>query len=618
MSNLQKTPGINSSQLRGDNSGLHDYKDTNLNEAKKQENQKLQDAHAKDLKQESKPKATSVGYISGQLKVRDLMERFSEKISDATVLHSSSHSGKEMEAQIDQLFNKNGFASFDTASLSQASQQQDTKSTKAKSRTSDSLAWSEVLEEKTNKKAANSPEMSAAKASENQAQGLPNDIQNMGKETIKQYLIAYSGSLTSDSPQKKATANRLKDELLSLGFPEEKLVTAENNVQRLVALNAKEDLKQSYLKLLLNYTKEDSTGRMVSGFQFEQMKSLGKKLGVTDTSDSSMADIKAEVSEDIHGMISYESDQILIKNFLADTLPNIFKEFAALNPISLSSDFKALDYTAYFQKKINDLGLRPFFLPPNLQKKGVMDDKHVAQKQPSETLKSAFKAFAKSLSGNTDEQKKKSQSDQQDGADNAEDELENLALAHTHNIEDQIRSLYMQKHIKTSIKQQLQIHFKLVTLLKRNPLPPSRLAELEAEAKSIAKFKLTELLREAFEERATLPVLKGPPYQLVKDKFKTALSGLKKLGYRPLKRELNGLRDQVNKSMFPIIRDDYVKLELYIENMPKVSPDVKRQRQDYLTMLERLKAESNIIEDIRPKAFQDILLKSDTTVVDVA
>ena len=83
------------------------------------------------------------------------------------------------------------------------------------------------------------------------------------------------------------------------------------------------------------------------------------------------------------------------------------------------------------------------------------------------------------------------------------------------------------------------------------------------------------------------------------------------------KDELKSLRDQVNRALFSITKEEYIRLEIKIDMEPN-NRSLVTKRKTYLAILERLKEESKIAEDIRPKLFQDMNFSSDTKVIEAA
>ena len=110
------------------------------------------------------------------------------------------------------------------------------------------------------------------------------------------------------------------------------------------------------------------------------------------------------------------------------------------------------------------------------------------------------------------------------------------------------------------------------------------------------------MVREAYEERAALEEYKGPKYTMVRNKFKNAIKGLKKIGAELSRKELDEMRDGINKVMFSLVKEEYLKIDFYLEKDPKNVSLLNREKVLF-SILQRLKEESNILEEIKVSMF---------------
>jgi hypothetical protein len=74
-------------------------------------------------------------------------------------------------------------------------------------------------------------------------------------------------------------------------------------------------------------------------------------------------------------------------------------------------------------------------------------------------------------------------------------------------------------------------------------------AQIEKEAKALARYRTLETLKESFIERSTYYELSGPAYGLLKNKIKGLVSNLGNLDMAITKDEMNYLRDEANRMM---------------------------------------------------------------------
>jgi hypothetical protein len=115
---------------------------------------------------------------------------------------------------------------------------------------------------------------------------------------------------------------------------------------------------------------------------------------------------------------------------------------------------------------------------------------------------------------------------------------------------DKLRALYLRRAMYGDMRTVLETQFKMVKL--KNGLIKLGVAnydQVEKEGKTLAAVKLLDMLREAFEERATYSKLAGPAWQMTERKIKTVLRSLEKLGFALSNFELNQMRDKANYKM---------------------------------------------------------------------
>ena len=125
------------------------------------------------------------------------------------------------------------------------------------------------------------------------------------------------------------------------------------------------------------------------------------------------------------------------------------------------------------------------------------------------------------------------------------------------------------------------------------------------------------LLRDVFEERATLPQLKGPAFRVIQKRLKGVLKGLRRLGNPLQKQEIKVIKDQANRAIFTLIKEEYIQVEIHCEVNPNNVSLIKK-REEYLSILDRLRSETDIKEDLKPKQFQDLSFLNDLNVVEAA
>ena len=143
------------------------------------------------------------------------------------------------------------------------------------------------------------------------------------------------------------------------------------------------------------------------------------------------------------------------------------------------------------------------------------------------------------------------------------------------------------------------------------------ITEIKTQATKIAKLRLRLEVRSLFEKRATLPELKGPNYKQFKAQLKGTLKALKKLDCFINSKELKEIKDQSNRSIFTLVKEEYIKNEVFLEAHPNHTRLIY-QKKYFLKILHRLKSETKINEAINPKLLQDLHFLSDVNIIEAA
>jgi hypothetical protein len=115
---------------------------------------------------------------------------------------------------------------------------------------------------------------------------------------------------------------------------------------------------------------------------------------------------------------------------------------------------------------------------------------------------------------------------------------------------DKLRAIYLRRAMYGDMRTVLETQFKMIKM--KNGLirlGVKNFDEVETEGKALAKVKLFEMLREAFEERATYAKLSGEAWKMTERKIKTVLKNLERLGVALSQTELDLLRDKANERM---------------------------------------------------------------------
>jgi hypothetical protein len=399
------------------------------------------------------------------------------------------------------------------------------------------------------------------------------------EDSMQQYLSEFAESVITDTAKKKKEAADLKKVLLAKGASQKALTNMESQAQKLIHSDLKKMMKQSFIDIGFNFDPKSLSRELLNSFEgFKQMVDLSEKVGVFGEGRTKKKEMREEARSELKDFINTEMDRTLIETRLkTDDIGDLVKAFDKMNNLAGYARFDSASYMKQFQQKLEHYGLETFTHPD--PPKGQMDNK----------------------SGGQQNKKKRVILEIEEGAV----------------LGDKLRHLYLKKLVTHSAVDGLKLNweiFKAERELKKSG-QADQISMIHAETQNTGKLKLVFMLRDVFEERATLPDLKGPAYNINKKRLKDILKGLKSLGTYMPKSELTMFRDQSNKAMFSIIKEDYIRLELFLKNDP-TNFGLKQKRENYLKILDRLKSESNINESIQSRLMQDLNFLSDVNIVE--
>lgn len=401
------------------------------------------------------------------------------------------------------------------------------------------------------------------------------------EESMQQFMTSFSEGIIMDDPKKKKEAQDLKEQLKSKGVSTKVMQNMESQVQKLLHSDLKKMMKQNFIKTAFSYDPKNLSRDMLNDFEsFKQLENLSNDLGLFGPGRENAEALKQEARDEVQDFIRNELDRSLVEARLkTDNPQEIVKAFDRLNNLASFSRFNPGEFMQHFHKKMDDMGLN-YFANPNAA--GQMDNDN----------------------SNSDKRRKKRQSvDLEDGLP----------------LEDTLKRLYIKRYVVHGVKEGIKLNWDIhrtETKLKKAG-KGALIDAIKTQIQGTAKLKLMFMLRDIFEERATLVELKGPQYDINRKNLKSTLKGLKSLGVEIPKSQLEELRDQSNKAIFSIIKEDYIKVEIHLEANPSNAMLLSKKSQ-YVKILERLKSESDIQESIKPKLMQDLNFLSDVNIIEAA
>ena len=396
-------------------------------------------------------------------------------------------------------------------------------------------------------------------------------------EVVTKYLTALAETILSPTQQKQDQARHLREKLLTEGLSPSKLSNLEGTIRRSLHQDFKQKLKDSFIKLALNYDSKITLDALHKSNEMGNLASLAGLKGVFGPGRSSMQEVKEDAKADLRNFVANELDNTTIESKAKGGSPEeLVIAFNRFNEIASIAKFDSAAYMKTIGKKLEDWGATGFKAP---EIPGMIDSDPRRQS-----------------GGNSKRQQPQKQ----------EKSIDDL--------EDDIRSLFLQKSVQLDLRSNIEIRFKLNKLKKKLNSEPAY-KKLQKEGEGLGRLRLMDLFKEALEEKATLPSIQGSAYALVQKKLKLALKGLKNLGASMPKKDMLAIRDQVNSSMFSIIKEEYLKLSVHLEANPG-DIYLSRKKKEYISILNRLKQESGLGENIETS--QTISFNSETTIIEAA
>ena len=402
---------------------------------------------------------------------------------------------------------------------------------------------------------------------------------------LKEYIATYGDTLLKKSPQSKQKLEALQNTLKKEGISTKQLRSFEKGAQSIIQNDLKKMLKRNFTKLALSYEKKPTFELLNNYTAYYSMLESAKELDIFNAQPDELKKIKTTVKKDIANFLTTELDRNVVeKKLQSNSIAELKNVFGKFNGIADFSQFNANEYMRSFQQKLEDQGLKPF-MAPNAQ--GTID------------------------SDTADQSKKDSKSQQQDQepADTYQD--------HESEIEQDLINLYIKSHfihnLFESIKHKLIIR-KKESISKANNI---NIEKIKKQAYGIALLRARMKCRSLFEQRATLTELKGPEYNAFKKELKLTLKTLKKLNRPITKKELEELKNQSNRSIFSIVKEDYIKNEIFLESQPN-HIGLLHQKKRLIAIINRLMTETKITEDLNPKLMQDLHFLNDVNINEAA
>lgn len=543
---------------------------------------------------------TSISLINEMTEPKDILENFAEKLAGSKHFKEQVEYRQQVQsrlnADVEKLF-KQEFEdkSSDTVVLSASTAVFNKDEIKrASSKAKDVFQemgskdpQDETVLDRIEKRLSNGsrPMSPAASSGQLQQSGMAEGTKSADRdarihETMRQYVSAFSEDLIQQSPGKKQEVAELRERLQMYGVSNKRLSEVQSRVSSFVRCDLKEKIKKGFAQFALSYSDKLTPELLASSKQYKVLEEMGLDTGIL-ADEEDLRSLKDQSKRELGAFVADELDHTLIREKTKGApFKDLVAAFNKFNELAAVVKFDAGTYMKELGKKMDNLGLS-HFVPPEATR-GQMDTDARGQGRGGQP---------QSL------------------------ELDPDVMT------DQLRRLVIQRAIRTDILGSIEVRYKIARLRgklkKGGGITDIELSDIEREGEALAKIKLIDLLRESLEERAALPALEGPAFDLLRAKLKKALRGLKRLNASVPKDEFNGMRDQINRGMFSVVKEEFLKIDAILENAPS-NKALSQKRKQLLGILQRLRKESSIAEDVKPDQSRRAVDSSDGAIVEAA
>jgi len=405
--------------------------------------------------------------------------------------------------------------------------------------------------------------------SEGKGESVPQDK----GEAVKEYIGAYSQMLLNGGSEVKKKVDQLEKHLL-----QEKEVSLKDlqgvkvQVANTIRAEILQQLKQAYLKQVL--AKSKSLEWLISKKEtqnFIDFAFMNEKIGGYDFGgyeehlQGAVNRVREETHRELKDFVDKELTEKVMQKAMGKESKELEKEIEGLLKLGQKVGFDVQEFVAKIPKMKDDLGLNP-----------VIDFEYVAADANMDNNSREGHRYQYTL----------------------EEEKEVLT--------DKLRALYLRRAVYGDVRTILETQFKMIKL--KNGLirlGVKNFDEIEAQGKALAKVKLFEMLREAFEERATYAKLAGEAWKMTERKIKTVLKNLENLGVTLSQRELDLVRDKANEKMYREAEHELGLIETAIQAKGEIAY-LTNKRKMVLEIMERLAQESGLP---KPKSMIEYSIK---------
>lgn len=393
-------------------------------------------------------------------------------------------------------------------------------------------------------------------------------------KSLKEYSTTLTEYLISKSPQQKEKMEQIKKNLQENGVSSGNVLKMEQRVSNMVRQHLTSELRDKMLKYLFSkgetVNKQSLKSKELLSF-FESAIKGNEALGgenfgnYKEGADTLFSKTMHHLKEELSGFLLDTTQETFVTNTINQKGEAFKEELGKLQKFCSAAGI-VINNAALIkriQTSVSNLGLEHFIPPQN--KNQTFDF---------------------------------SEGDERGREKESEDKT--IYLSQEDQFIEKLRMLYFQKALNPGFRATFELSFKIKkmknNLLKLGIFDKELDQRLSEEGCFLAKEKLLEDLHKVFLEQATLQKLEGPAYDILRNRKAFIIKSLHKIGYKIKDTEINRIRDEANREMFPVIKEQFIKLEMMAD--AKESIWASRQRKVFIAILTRLKEETAISDTI--------------------
>lgn len=384
------------------------------------------------------------------------------------------------------------------------------------------------------------------------------------KEVIQDYSGAYAQNILAASPEARDRIEEARGKLKDKGFSDSDIAGVERAVKRSFGREFLTDIQESFINHM--FSQKNTFDFVVTGRKlnqsYQQAVDAGPASGIKDDKESvkqTMDRVSENSREELKDFVRDAVESKLMERHIKgiDNRQEVKKLVELGNKVGF--DFNGFLKT-WEQKKV-DMGLV------------IIEIQNVANAENKGEI-----SIGEVKSGGVGDKH---------GYEMTKDEERELLV-------NQLRAEYLKQAMTGDPLANITFAPKIRKLkngLIKLGLEMEDFSKVEKEARTLARYRTLEMVKDAFVERSTYYELSGPSYNLLNNKLKGLFANLDRLGMKLDKDQVDYIRDECNRLMHDhtIIE---LKSALALSDNGTASPTIEKNIPLMIKLVERLRSES--------------------------